>query len=159
MTNSRMPTAIKLINAKPRAVDSRACHELKSRPRNKYLLEKRVLGSFCISRPWATMHDFSVRHCASSRPRDTVRREESRSGAPVVGSNLQRIGWIAGALLLGIVVFAIYVQTRGASSPTNRPSSFANLPLPAAEAAAGSDLIAQADAGPVRGRSFRRRQR
>ena len=70
-----------------------------------------------------------------------------------MGSNLQRIGWIAGALLLGIVVFAIYVQARGGSYPSNRPSSFANLSLPAAEAAAASDLIAQTDAGTLRGLS------
>src|ERR1700753_2837547 len=86
----------------------------------------------------------ATRYCAARR---------KPCGSTGRGSNLQRIGWIAGALLLGIVVFAIYVQARGGSYPSNRPSSFANLSLPAAEAVAASDLIAQTDAGTVRGLS------
>ena len=56
VTSNRMPTAIKVMTARPTAVESNACHELKSRPRNRRLpsfdlsdqLKIRILSSQLI---------------------------------------------------------------------------------------------------------------
>jgi para-nitrobenzyl esterase len=72
-------------------------------------------------------------------------------GAPLVKSKWRLLGWIVGALLLGIVLFVIYVQGRGGHYPSSPPSSFANLSLPGPGAAPTGDPVAQIDAGTVRG--------
>lgn len=90
-------------------------------------------------------------HCDPSSPRDTVRQGMSQWGAPVVRSKWKIVGWIAGALLLGIVVFVIYSEGRGGHYPSSPPSSFANLSPPARGTVATVEPIAQIDAGTVRG--------
>ena len=57
----------------------------------------------------------------------------------------------AGALLLGIVAFALYVQSRGGHYPGYPASGFSNLSPPAASTAATSDTLVQTDAGTLRG--------
>jgi para-nitrobenzyl esterase len=84
-------------------------------------------------------------------PRATVRRGISSWGASLVRSKWKLLGWIAGALLLSIVVFVLYVQGRGGRYPSSPPSSFANLSLPGAGTATASDPVVQIDAGTVRG--------
>jgi para-nitrobenzyl esterase len=69
-------------------------------------------------------------------------------------SKWKLLGWIAGALLLGIAAFVLYVQGRGGRYPSSPPASFANLSLPVAGTGPTSDPIAQTDAGTLRGVSI-----
>jgi para-nitrobenzyl esterase len=59
--------------------------------------------------------------------------------------------WVVGALLLASLASVLYVQERGGHYPSYPPSSFSNLPLPAAGTASAGDPTAQIDAGTVRG--------
>jgi para-nitrobenzyl esterase len=58
---------------------------------------------------------------------------------------------VAGAVLLGIVAFALYIQSRGGHYPSYPASGFSNLSPPAASTAAMSDALVQIDAGTLRG--------
>jgi para-nitrobenzyl esterase len=72
-------------------------------------------------------------------------------GAQFVKSKWRSLGWIAGVLLLGVVVFVVYVEGRGGHYPSRPPASFSNLALPEPGMALTGDPVAQIDAGAVRG--------
>ncbi|HEY2675976.1 MAG TPA: carboxylesterase family protein [Steroidobacteraceae bacterium] len=59
--------------------------------------------------------------------------------------------WVAGALLLGVVAFALYVQGRGGRYPNYSVSSFAHLSAPVTSTPPTGDAIVQIDAGSLRG--------
>jgi para-nitrobenzyl esterase len=68
-----------------------------------------------------------------------------------VGSKWRWIIGLTGALLLGIVAFAVFLQGRGGRYPSYAASSFSHLALPAASAAATSDPVVQIASGTLRG--------
>src|SRR5271154_1328268 len=58
---------------------------------------------------------------------------------------------VTGALLLGVVAFALYVQSRGGHYPGFPAAGFSNLSPPVANTAATSDALVQIDDGTLRG--------
>jgi para-nitrobenzyl esterase len=68
-----------------------------------------------------------------------------------VRSKWKWLFWVAGALLFGIVAFALYVQGRGGHYPSYSASSFANLSAPVTSTPPAGDAIVQIDAGSLRG--------
>jgi para-nitrobenzyl esterase len=71
-----------------------------------------------------------------------------------VRSKWKLLGWIAGALLLGVVAFVVYVDGRGGRYPSSPPSSFAKLAPAGSGTAMANDPVVQIDAGAVRGLSM-----
>jgi para-nitrobenzyl esterase len=75
-----------------------------------------------------------------------------------VRSSWKYFFWVAGAVVLGIFAFVVYVQGRGGHYPSYAAASFPKRPPPAASAAtsdatsaAASDALVQIDAGTLRG--------
>ena len=66
-------------------------------------------------------------------------------------SRWKKIFWVAGAVLLGIFAFVLYVNGRGGHYPSYPAASFSKRSAPAASAAATSDALVQIDAGSLRG--------
>jgi para-nitrobenzyl esterase len=63
----------------------------------------------------------------------------------------KKILWVAGAVLLGIFVFVLYVQGRGGHYPSYPAAGFSKRSSPAPSAATASDALVQIDAGALRG--------
>jgi para-nitrobenzyl esterase len=68
-----------------------------------------------------------------------------------VGPKWRWILGLTGALLLGIVAFAVFLQGRGGRYPSYAASSFSHLASPVANAAATSDPVVQIASGKLRG--------
>jgi para-nitrobenzyl esterase len=60
---------------------------------------------------------------------------------------------VAGALLLAVVSFVVYIENRGGHYPIYKATSFSNLALPSAIVASIGDPLVQLDAGTLRGAS------
>jgi para-nitrobenzyl esterase len=68
-----------------------------------------------------------------------------------VRSSRKRTFWVFGAMLLGILAFALYLQSRGGHYPSYSAASFSKQSSAGASAAAPSDALVQIDAGTLRG--------
>ena len=66
-------------------------------------------------------------------------------------SSWKKIFWAAGTVVLGIVVFVLYLQGRGGHYPNHPAASFPKRLPPAPSAAAPGEPLAQTDAGTLRG--------
>ena len=66
-------------------------------------------------------------------------------------SGWKKLFWVAGAVLLGIVAFMLYLQGRGGHYPSHTAASFPKQPLPAASAVATGEPVVQIDTGTLRG--------
>ncbi len=68
-------------------------------------------------------------------------------------STLRIIGVVVVVVLLAVFGFFLYVEIRGGFYPTYPAAIFSNLSVPAAGGHAAADLVAQTDAGALRGTS------
>jgi para-nitrobenzyl esterase len=79
--------------------------------------------------------------------------EQTLSERKDVRSTLRFIGGVVVVFLLGVFVFFLYVKIRGGFYPTYPAGTFSSLSAPAGGGHAAGDLVAQTEAGALRGAS------
>jgi para-nitrobenzyl esterase len=68
-----------------------------------------------------------------------------------VRTSWKKTFWVAGVVVLGVLVSVLYVQGRGGHYPSYAAASFSKRSPPLAGAATGSDALVQIDSGALRG--------
>jgi len=68
-----------------------------------------------------------------------------------VRTSWKKTFWVAGVVVLGVLVSVLYVRGRGGHYPSYTAASFPKRSSPLAGAATGSDALVQIDAGALRG--------